>query len=83
MTELTVGLMEYFAFYNADRPHQALGYMTPTAAYDSGTGGGAIILDKYGKATESAISVEQTQYGENKVTTEPCRSAVSKAECVT
>lgn len=25
MAELTVGLAQYFAFYNAERPHQALG----------------------------------------------------------
>ena len=27
--ELMVGLAEYFAFYNGERPHQSLGYQTP------------------------------------------------------
>lgn len=29
MAELTLGLAQYFAFYNAERPHQALRYKTP------------------------------------------------------
>ena len=29
MAELMVGLAQYFAFYNAERPHQSLGYHTP------------------------------------------------------
>jgi putative transposase len=48
MAELMVGLAQYFAFYNAERPHQALGYETPNRVYESGTGGGALIVDKYG-----------------------------------
>lgn len=27
--ELTVGLTDYFAYYNGERPHQALDYRTP------------------------------------------------------
>ena len=48
MVELTLGLSDYFAFYNGERPHQALGYKTPNAAYSSGIGGGAMIVDKFG-----------------------------------
>lgn len=48
MAELTVGLAQYFAFYNAERPHQALGYKTPRSAYSAGIGGGALIVDKFG-----------------------------------
>lgn len=33
MGELTVGLAQYFAYYNGERPHQSLGYQTPTAVY--------------------------------------------------
>jgi putative transposase len=29
------GLGRYFAFYNEERPHQALGYRTPAAVYRS------------------------------------------------
>ncbi len=48
MGELTVGLAQYFAFYNEERPHQSLGYATPGSVYRSGRGGGAMIVDKYG-----------------------------------
>ncbi len=50
MVELTLGLSDYFAFYNSERPHQALGYKTPNEAYLSGIGGGAMIMDKFGGA---------------------------------
>ena len=33
MGELTVGLAEYFAFYNGERPHQSLGHKTPEVVY--------------------------------------------------
>jgi putative transposase len=33
MREAQVGLGRYFPFYNAERPHQALGYRTPLAVY--------------------------------------------------
>ena len=47
MGELMIGLTEYFAFYNIQRPHQSLGQITPDVVYRSGIGGGAMILDKY------------------------------------
>ena len=50
MAELTVGLAQYFAFYNAERPHQALGYETPDHVYRVGVGGGALIVHKFGDA---------------------------------
>jgi putative transposase len=50
MAEVMVGLAQYFAFYNAERPHQALGYETPASVYRSGVGGGALIVDKYSAA---------------------------------
>jgi putative transposase len=48
MAELMMGLAQYFAFYNAERPHQALAYATPDHVYRNGVGGGALIVDKFG-----------------------------------
>jgi putative transposase len=48
LPELLTGLTQYFEFYNATRPHQALQYRTPNAVYQSATGGGALIVDKFG-----------------------------------
>ncbi|MTW22203.1 transposase [Allochromatium palmeri] len=48
----------YFAFYNGQRPHQSLGYLTPDAVYQSGTGGGAKIVDRFAKA-ESELGPRQ------------------------
>jgi putative transposase len=49
MGELMVGLTAYMTFFNTERPHQALGYATPDLVYQTGVGGGAMILDKYGR----------------------------------
>ena len=54
MTELTLGLTEYFSFYNDERPHQSLGYLTPNTVYRSGEGGGARINDKYGNVRDAS-----------------------------
>ena len=48
MGQLLIGLTQYFGFYNSERPHQALGDKTPDHIYNSATGGGALIIDKYG-----------------------------------
>ena len=47
MGELLIGLTKYFAFYNGQRPHQALGNQTPDSVHTSSTGGGAMIVEKY------------------------------------
>lgn len=49
MPELLVGLAEYFVLYNTERPHQSLGYDTPDQVYQTASGGGARIADKYGE----------------------------------
>lgn len=54
---LREGLGESFAFYNAERPHQALGYRTPRAVYRSGSGGGAMIADKFSSAPHRSSAV--------------------------
>ena len=52
MGELTVGLAEYFAFYNDERPHQSLGQKTPDVVYRTAIGGGAVIVEKFPRAVE-------------------------------
>jgi putative transposase len=47
LPELLLGLTEYFAFYNRERPHQALGYRTPEQVHRCGHGGGAAIVDHF------------------------------------
>jgi len=49
ITELTLGLTDYFGFYNQERPHQALGYLTPSVVHATGQGGGAIIQERFSK----------------------------------
>ena len=52
---LWLGLTRYFAFYNEERFHQALGYQTPNAVYQTATGGGARIVDKFNTAAETSV----------------------------
>ena len=59
LPELLLGLTEYFAFYNGERPHQALGYRTPDDVYRSGDGGGARIVDRFGERAASAATVRE------------------------
>ena len=47
MPELNLGLTEYFDFYNTERPHQSLGNSTPFQVYQTASGGGARIVDKF------------------------------------
>jgi putative transposase len=51
--ELTLGLTEYFLFYNRERPHQSLAYRTPEQVHVSAQGGGAMILDRFGTVQPS------------------------------
>ena len=48
MGELLRGLSKYFVEYNSDQPHQAFGNKTPGEVYESASGGGAMIVEKYG-----------------------------------
>ena len=59
MGELLVGLAEYFAFYNGERPHQSLDYKTPEVVYRTAIDGGALIVDKFPRAAER-ISVDHS-----------------------
>lgn len=62
MTDLMLGLAEYFTFYNTKRMHQSLEYSTPDKVYLTASGGGAKIIDKYIK-TEKISSEIETKNG--------------------
>ncbi len=49
ISELILGLTDYFSFYNTERPHQALRDRTPDSVYVTAQGGGALIIDKFNK----------------------------------
>ena len=69
MGELLIGLTKYFAFYNGERPHQALGNRTPDAVHVSQTGGGAMIVDKFGakQRLPTALRSTATAFGEVRI----------------
>lgn len=98
MGELMVGLAEYFAFYNGERPHQSLGNKMPDVVYRTGMGGGAMIVDKFGGAGEelpvplryTGVSSPAKPGSEAKATTTKAkarpgqrRPAASEVECAT
>jgi putative transposase len=56
--ELLLGLADYFAFYNAERFHQSLDYLTPDAVYRTASGGGAKIVDKFSEKKSSRTQTE-------------------------
>jgi len=58
LPELLLGLTEYFAFYNGERPHQSLGYRTPVDVHRSGEGGGACIVDRFGDRPAPGATLE-------------------------
>ena len=45
--ELLLGLADYLEFYNSERFHQSLDYLTPDEVYRTASGGGAKIVDKF------------------------------------
>ena len=73
MGDLHAGMTRYFAFYNGERPHQALNYQTPDEVYESGVGGGAMIVNKYGSVI--APDGDASRVGEHGAPphTPPCR----------
>lgn len=60
LPKLLIGLTEYFDFYNTERPHQSLGYLTPDQVYRTGTGGGARIVDKYTAKVKTDLKIAIT-----------------------
>jgi putative transposase len=64
--ELQLGLTEYFDFYNTERPHQSLGNLTPIQVYQTGSGGGARIVDKF-KEQKTFLDVETKSKAETTI----------------
>lgn len=60
MSELMIGLTDYFSFYNSERPHQSLANQTPGQVYKSAQGGGAIIVDKFTKNNSTSRATTET-----------------------
>jgi putative transposase len=60
--------MEFFAFCNGERPHHSRGYLTPDAVDQSGVGGGAKIVARFGEA-ERKLGPRQTAAIEGESTT--------------
>lgn len=63
MTDLMLGLTEYFTFYNTTRMHQSLGYHTPDEVYLTASGGGAKIIDKYSETEKISSKIESKNRG--------------------
>ena len=66
MSELLIGLTEYFVLYNTERPHQSLGYETPDQVYWTASGGGAKIVDKYSEKEKSHPKIKTKNETENR-----------------
>ena len=66
MSELLIGLTEYFVHYNTERPHQSLGYATPDHVYRTARGGGARIVDKYSEKEKTHPEIETKKGIENR-----------------
>ena len=66
MSELLIGLTEYFVLYNTERPHQSLGYDTPDQVYRTASGGGARIVDKYSEKEKTHSAIETKKETENR-----------------
>ncbi|MBG6078119.1 putative transposase [Polaromonas sp. CG_9.11] len=60
MGELLIGLTKYFAFYNGERPHQALRNLTPDVVHLRAQGGGAMIVDNYDAAQGLPFALRST-----------------------
>jgi putative transposase len=77
--------------YNGERSHQSLANKTPDAVYRSATGGGAMIVDKFGGAVEGtpvplrstgdSSTAEATATTRSKAKPGQRRSAASEVKC--
>jgi len=58
MSQLLIGLTEYFVLYNTERPHQSPGDDTPDQVYRTASGGGAKIVGKYSEKEKTHPEIE-------------------------
>jgi putative transposase len=88
MGELRIGLTKYFAFYNGERPHQALGNKTPDSMHANASGGGAMIVDKYGPKPGLPIALRCTATDseevriENESTIQNAKTGAAPSSCM-
>ena len=75
MSDLLMGLTEYFVFYNTERSHQSLGYETPDQVYRTASGGGARIVDKYSAIEKAIPEIETKNETENRGSAVPLHEA--------
>ena len=81
MAELTVGLAEYFAFYNSDRPHQGISNKKPDDVYATRQGGGASIPDYFSDARGvSPVSLHSIGDTPQEQTGQRCSAAVKEMD---
>ena len=59
MSDLLLGLTDYFQFYNEERLHQSLGYTTPNMVYQTANGGGATIVDRFSGTQKVSSTSEE------------------------
>jgi len=72
--ELLLGLVDYFAFYNSERFHQSLDYLTPDEVYRTGSGGGAKIVDKFSEKEKTSMETEAESGQRRSAASEPLPS---------
>ena len=65
LSELQLGLTDYFVFYNTERLHQSLNYSTPDEIYRTASGGGASIVDQFSER-KTTRSETETQSGQRR-----------------
>jgi putative transposase len=80
MGELMLGLTAYMTFYNEERTHQSLGYRTPNDVYKTGVGGGAVIVDKFGGASEEPSVPLRSTEGSSLATSETKAPSTTEAK---
>ena len=59
LPELRAGLMEYVVFYNTERRHPSLDYVTPDDVCRTASGGGARIVDQFGETEHIRPETQQ------------------------